>query len=197
MNVFSRLETLVLFVLRYAEGHLLANNEFLANMFAHWRWLLDNDGQSTLKPIVKLEKSIDEDGAKKCAFVLRGVDLEEAISTASSAKARFGKVAEMLAQIAGLLHIPRLTDGVPLRYLLSYLYILLLDRLYLLEQFEACLGQLKLNLIQVNAQLAAAGLLGDVADEEEEKSPVASRKLESESLPPFEQVTGDSLKEEE
>lgn len=188
------MSSLVLLILRYAEGHLLANNEFLANMFAQWRRLLGNEGQSTLKPIVKLKKGIDEDGAKKSAFVLRGVDLEEAISTTSSAKARFGKVAEMLVQIAGLLHIPRLTDGVPLRYLLSYLYILLLDRLYLLEQFEACLGQLQLNLIQVNAQLAEAGLLGDVGDKEDEKS---SRKLESESLPSFEQVTGDSLKEDE
>ena len=145
----------------------MKNNEFFASTFALWRKFLDSADQAEAQP-----------------FGLSDRDLKQMSSATSAAKTRFAKVAEILVNIGGLLRIPRITDGVPLRFIISYLYVLLCDRLYLLDRFDVLLGQIKHALVQ---QLAAR------------QEALAAAKLEgakSDKKSLVDQVTGDSPPEE-
>lgn len=53
------------------------------------------------------------------------------------------KLAEIFYQTSKFLHIPKVTDGCPLRLIISILYTLILDRLDVIEKFINTIEQIK------------------------------------------------------
>ncbi|KAJ6224972.1 hypothetical protein RDWZM_003517 [Blomia tropicalis] len=130
----------------YAEEDYLKNNSFINGIFTEIRNLVSNSSE-TIQPILIMEN----DGNN--VNISRSFDLSMIGKSISETKACYEKLTEMLRQIAGLLRIPHVTDGVPLRFMVSYMYGLLCDRLNVLEHFEEFFNVITIELAKVNGKL--------------------------------------------
>ena len=147
-------------ILSYAEKHYLQNSQLFRTTFDKWRQILDNGLPLLLHTVTESGGTGDNISTNHPKLMINRKLMNPSMlcDICTKDKVRFTKVADMLAQISGMLRIPHITDGdVRLRFSVSTMYTLLCDRIHLLDQFNAFLTQFKADLALVNEKFASNG----------------------------------------
>ena len=119
---------------RFAEERYLESNKFMEPIVSKWkRTVLSNQEL----PDTGLE-NVEEDFYS----TKQQMSIKQWINVVDKSRTELLKIAEIFYQICKNLHIPKITNGFPLRMTISILYTLTLDRLDVYDKFVSCLNQI-------------------------------------------------------